>query len=160
MSTEELASITRIPLRSLERLENGVFDGETDGFVRGFVRTVATALGLDADDAIARMLREPVPGVWERHSSARSAKQGLVAMVMLLVLVASFFVLRAGWNILLGEASAPGSRDVVLWHDPVRALAEATGARLDPRVEIDPGSRRSDEAAISHSRGQISTAEH
>ncbi|HPG28255.1 MAG TPA: helix-turn-helix domain-containing protein, partial [Myxococcota bacterium] len=50
MSTEELAALTRIPLRSLERLESGHFDGETDGFVRGFVRTVATALGLDADD--------------------------------------------------------------------------------------------------------------
>jgi hypothetical protein len=148
MSAEELASITRIPLRSLERLEGGLFDGETDGFVRGFVRTVANALGLDADDAIARMLPEPTPSAWERHSPRRGIKQGMVAIVILSLLVAAFFVLRAGWNVLLGEASTPGSREVVLWHDPVRALAEATGARLDPAGEIDPGIRPSAEAEM------------
>jgi hypothetical protein len=36
----------------------------------------------------------------------------------------------------------------VLWHDPVRALAEATGARLDPAGEIDPGIRPSGEAEM------------
>jgi len=130
MSTEELATITRIPLRSIERLESGLFDGETDGFVRGFVRTVANALGLDADDAISRMLREPTPGAWERHSSSRNVKQGLVGVALLLLLVMIFFVLRAGWNVLLGEASTPGSREVVLWHDPVRALGLARGRSL------------------------------
>jgi hypothetical protein len=148
MSTEELASITRIPLRSLERLEGGQFDGQTDGFVRGFVRTVANALGLDADDAILRMLGEPTPGPWERHSSGRGVKQALVGLTLIAVLVVAFFVLRAGWNVLLGEASTPGSRDVVLWQDPVRALAEATGARLDPAGEIDPRVRRLGEAGL------------
>ena len=55
---EELARQTCIPLRSLERLESGAFDDAPDGFVRGFVRTVAEALGLDPDDAVARMLPE------------------------------------------------------------------------------------------------------
>lgn len=150
MSAEELASITRIPLRSIERLESGLFDGETDGFVRGFVRTVANALGLDADDAISRMLREPTPGAWERHSSSRNVKQGLVGVALLLFLVMIFFVLRAGWNVLLGEASTPGSREVVLWHDPVRALAEATGAQLDPAGEIGPRIRLSSETPRSN----------
>jgi hypothetical protein len=159
MSAEELASITRIPLRSLERLESGQFDGETDGFVRGFVRTVANALGLDADDAISRMLREPPPSAWERHSSGRGLKQGLVGVVLLLVLVVAFFVLRAGWNVLLGEASTPGSREVVLWHDPVRALAEATGVQLDPAGEIDPRIRPSDEPATPPSRDLSSATE-
>ncbi len=139
MSAEELASITRIPLRSLERLESGQFDGETDGFVRGFVRTVANALGLDAEDAVSRMLREPVPGSWERPTPGRSAKQALVGIVLLFLLVVSFFVLRSGWHLLLGTASTPASREVVLWHDPVRALAEARGAELDAIGEIDPG---------------------
>jgi hypothetical protein len=141
MSTEELASITRIPLRSLERLESGQFDGETDGFVRGFVRTVATALGLDADDAISRMLREPTPSASERSSFGRTSKQTLVGLVLIFLLGLTFLVLRAGWNVLLGEASTPGSREVVLWHDPVRALAEATGVQLDPAGEIDPKPR-------------------
>jgi len=59
ISVDELARLTRIPLRSLERLEAGAFDGTPDGFVRGFVRTVAEALGLDPDDAVNRLLREP-----------------------------------------------------------------------------------------------------
>lgn len=159
MSIEELASITRVPLRSLERLESGRFDGETDGFVRGFVRTVANALGLDADDAISRMLPEPTLSAWERHSSGRSLKQGLAGLVLLLALVVAFFVLRAGWNVLLGEASTPGSREVVLWHDPVRALAEATGVQLDSVGEIDPGNRPSGEAGILLSREPGSGAE-
>ena len=151
ISTEELASITRIPLRSLERLESGQFDGETDGFVRGFVRTVASALGLDADDAISRMLLEPDPGNWERHSSSRSFKQGLVGLVLLLLLVVTFFVLRAGWNVLLGTASTPGSSEVVIWQDPVRALAEATGLQLDAVGEIDPSSGPSTNSEIDAS---------
>jgi cytoskeletal protein RodZ len=139
MSAEELASITRIPLRSLERLESGQFDGEIDGFVRGFVRTVANALGLDAEDTVSRMLREPVPGARERRTPGRGAKQLFVGVVLLLLLVLSFFVLRSGWRLLLGTASTPASRQVVLWHDPVRALAEARGVELDRIAEIDPG---------------------
>jgi transcriptional regulator with XRE-family HTH domain len=151
MSTEELASITRIPLRSLERLESGQFDGETDGFVRGFVRTVANALGLDAEDAISRMLQEPSPSAWERGSSGRGVKQGLVGLALLLMLVATFFVFRAGWDVLLGEASTPGSSEVVFWYDPVRALAEATGVQLDPAGGINPSIRPSGEAGIGPS---------
>ena len=159
ISTEELASITRIPLRSLERLESGQFDGETDGFVRGFVRTVASALGLDADDAISRMLLEPDPGNWERHSPSRSFKQGLVGLVLLLLLVVTFFVLRAGWNVLLGAASTPGSSEVVIWQDPVRALAEATGLQLDAVGEIDPSSRPSTDSEIDASEASRTAME-
>ena len=56
---EELSVRTRIPLRSLDRLEAGAFDGHPDGFVRGFVRTVSEGLGLDPDDTLMRMLSEP-----------------------------------------------------------------------------------------------------
>lgn len=131
VSIEELAAATRIPLRSLERLENGRFDGEIDGFVRGFVRTVANALGLDAEDAVSRMLREPELGSWERHSPSRRVKQASVGIALVLFLGVAFFVLRAGWNLLLGTASTPASREVVLWRDPVRALAESRGFVLD-----------------------------
>ena len=37
----ELAARTRIPRRSLERLEAGAFDQSPDGFSRGFVRVPA-----------------------------------------------------------------------------------------------------------------------
>jgi hypothetical protein len=140
VSIDELASITRIPLRSLERLEGGEFDGETDGFVRGFVRTVALALGLDADDTLARMLQEPALGVWERHQSSRRVKQALVALVLAVILVVGFLVLQAGWRVFVGATSNDPTRELVLWRDPVRSLAEETGVEVDPAGEIDPRS--------------------
>jgi Helix-turn-helix domain len=140
MTAEELAELTRIPLRSLHRLENGQFDGETDGFVRGFVRTVAVALGLDTDDTVARMLQEPQPSAWVRHGPGRSTKQAFAAIVILLLLGCVFLGVRAAWNLLLGDASRPASREVVIWRDPVHTLAESTGERVDPMAEIDPRS--------------------
>jgi hypothetical protein len=126
MSAEELSQQTRIPLRSLERLESGHFDGETDGFARGFVRTVAEALGLDADDTITRMLQEPAAHTWELHNAGRSLKQGLAGLVFVVLIALLFLGSRAVWNVLLGEASGAASREVVVWRDPVHTLAEAT----------------------------------
>ena len=71
ISLDELATLTRIPRRSLERLESGVFDRAPDGFVRGFVRTVADALGLDPENAVMRLLREPADEE-ERAASSSS----------------------------------------------------------------------------------------
>ena len=141
ITVDELSSMTRIPLRSLLRLEGGQFDGETDGFVRGFVRTVASALGLDEEDTLSRMLQEPSLGVWERHSPSRSSKQALAIGVFILIAIVGFLILRPGWNVLVGVTSDSGRGEVVLWQDPVRALAEATGAPLDPSAEMDPGAR-------------------
>ena len=59
ISLDELAELTKIPRRSLERLEAGSFDGTSDGFVRGFVRCVAASLGLDPDEAVMRLMDEP-----------------------------------------------------------------------------------------------------
>lgn len=144
VSIDELSALTRIPLRSLERLERGEFDGESDGFVRGFVRTVAEALGLDADHTVARILKEPSVGVWERHASNRRLKQIAVSLALLVMLGLSFLIAQAGWNVLVGTNENDPARQIVLWKDPVRSLAEATGAEVDPAGEIDPavGSRR------------------
>jgi len=151
MTAVELAELTRIPLRSLERLEDGQYDGEADGFVRGFVRTVASALGLDADDTVARMLREPPASTWERHGPGRSAKQVFAVLVFVLVLGCVFVGLSAVWNALLGDASRPASREVVIWRDPVRALAAATGTHVDPAAEIAPRDRL---GALSRTKGE------
>ncbi|HKK53677.1 MAG TPA: helix-turn-helix transcriptional regulator [Myxococcota bacterium] len=130
VTTEELARLTRIPIRSLERLEAGQFDGETDGFVRGFVRTVADALGLDAEDAICRMLEEPVPasGPSDR-SGGRSLRGGLIGLGVVLLLALTFLGLRAVWDAVGSVGLEDPSREVAIWRDPVRTLAEATGAR-------------------------------
>ena len=59
ISVDELCEITKIPRRNLERLESGALDEQPDGFARGFVRTVAAALGLDPDEAVMRLMQEP-----------------------------------------------------------------------------------------------------
>jgi hypothetical protein len=55
MSLEDVARITKIQVRILERLEAGKPDGlPADVFVRGFVRSVAKCVGLDEDEALKR----------------------------------------------------------------------------------------------------------
>ena len=138
ITIEELCTLTRIPLRSLERLERGEFDGETDGFVRGFVRTVALALGLDAEDTISRMLQEPAVGGWEKHQPGRRSKQWLAGVSLVVIAILAVLLVQAGWRVLVGSGSDDPGREVIVWRDPVRSLAEATGAEVDPSGEIDP----------------------
>ena len=147
ITVEDLSATTRIPLRSLERLEAGYFDGVSDGFVRGFVRTVALALGLDADQTVARMLDEPVAGKWDRDGSALWRKQLLVVVALVAVCALGFWMLRVGWNLLVGGRGAAPSREIVVWSDPVHELAreyarqhESTGAAgRDSHAPSDTG---------------------
>jgi hypothetical protein len=55
MSIHEIAGVTRIPVRSLERLESGLFEElPADVFVRGFLRSYARCVGLDVEETIRR----------------------------------------------------------------------------------------------------------
>ncbi len=132
---EELALRTRIPRRSLERLEAGAFDQSPDGFSRGFVRTVAEAIGLDPDDAVARMLPEPDAA---RHGAPRS---GRVLGALAAVAVAAGVVLAVRALVFSSGAPAPlGERgELPVRRDFVRSLAEAQGisaARLTARSAL------------------------
>ena len=89
ISREELAALTRLPMRSLERLETGAFDGQQDGFVRGFVRTVAVAIGLDPDDAVARLLAEPAAHPLRRGPDPRRVAVAAVGVAGLIALGAA-----------------------------------------------------------------------
>lgn len=135
ITIEELSEITRIPVRSLERLEGGRFDGVADGFVRGFVRTVGEALGLDADDTVSRLLSEvridPEAG-GPRVSLERTA----IAVGAVLVFAALLGL--GSW--LVGGSNVPGSDPsrVVYRQDPVRALADAVSAQGIPVPAGDP----------------------
>jgi cytoskeletal protein RodZ len=125
ISLDELATLTKIPRRSLERLEGGFFDGVPDGFARGFVRTVAEALGLDSEEAVMRLLREPPGDAAEPggrlplEQKTMFARAAALAGVVLLAL--ALWKLVAAW---LAPLEAPVTRDVVLRHDAVRALIE------------------------------------
>jgi hypothetical protein len=129
ISIEELSQQTRIPLRSLERLEAGSFDTDVDGFVRGFVRTVAEALGLDPDEALNRTLPEP----------GSPAGRGVAPQLS---------VRRVSSK---GDASRPDSgAQIVVRRDPVRALAEAQGiAALPPAPAL---ALAASQAAVSGTR--------
>jgi hypothetical protein len=125
ISREELCTLTRIPMRSLERLESGSFDNLTDGFVRGFVRTVASALGLDPDDTLARMTQEP------HAPAAARGPMGGVPMLRIGVITAALVLVLIGVGLVrVAVQYLPGqdaSSDYVLRTDPVRALAEERG---------------------------------
>ena len=133
VSVDELASLTRIPRRSLERLEAGVFDGTPDGFVRGFVRTVAEALGLDPDDAVNRLLREPRED--EALLLARARQQRRKLALRLTIAAAALLVLlalgRLSWWVFAGENES--SDPVVYRRDTLRDLGgppeEGPGSR-------------------------------
>ena len=151
ISLDDLEAQTHIPRRSLERLESGHHDGDPDGFVRGFVRTVSEAIGLDAEDAVARMLSEPVAERRRPHLSMR--RVGLVAALGLgaaavLALLPGLLELR--WETpasevapevrSIGPTTGPATPARVRW-DAVRALADLQEANPDSPSRRDPSDR-------------------
>jgi transcriptional regulator with XRE-family HTH domain len=132
---EDLAARTRIPRRSLERLEAGAFDHSPDGFSRGFVRTVAEAIGLDPDDAVARML--PEPDAARRGSPRGSRMLGAIAAAVALVGLA--LAARQLFASLPARLQATTASERPVRRDYVRALAEAQGiatAKLTARDAV------------------------
>lgn len=126
ISLDELSATTRIPRRSLERLEGGAFDGQADGFARGFVRTVAVALGLDPEEAVNCLLADspalrPASGRPGRFLQS-AALVGGIAVALAVGAAVAFWMIReprAGFEKTPVEAPA-----VVFRRDAVRALAE------------------------------------
>ena len=103
LSLDDVAAATRIPRRSLERLEAGAFDGSPDGFSRGFVRAVADAMGLDASEALARLLGEAAPPRRRSGGPSRWLFLTLAAALVGALLVLSLPVV---WS--RGPAADPG----------------------------------------------------
>ncbi len=134
ISREELSQLTRIPLRSIERLESGVFDQQGDGFVRGFVRTVALALGLDPHDTLARMSREPQS--WESGSTL--GHSGWVHSLLLLVALIGLLGSVGLVSLALRPDPEPEGSPLVQRKDPVRTLAEDLSGRSELGAELVP----------------------
>jgi cytoskeletal protein RodZ len=136
ISLDELASSTKIPRRNLERLESGVFDGQADGFVRGFVRTVAEELGLDPHEAVMRLAREPRASEEEAHRRrVRALAVGIAVGVVLLAAVGWGIRLAARW---LSEPAADAV-DHVYRRDAVRSLIEERSADDAPTAAAEAG---------------------
>lgn len=130
ISLDELAARTRIPRRNLERLESGVFDGQQDGFVRGFVRTVAAALGLDPREAVMRMVGEP-PGSDDEWRRRRLWSAVAVAVVVGALLLGVGLGLRFALRWIVEPAGGPP--ELIYRRDAVRSLAEQGPAEMERR---------------------------
>jgi cytoskeletal protein RodZ len=138
ISVRELAEVTKIPTRSIERMEAGAFDGNPDGFVRGFVRTIAVGLGLDPEEAVMRMLGEPADSAAAGGSTLRPDRR-LLAIGGLLVATVGLGLAIWGWA--SRTPSAPADADapqIVYRRDAVRALAdEQARSQGTPRSAVD-----------------------
>jgi transcriptional regulator with XRE-family HTH domain len=122
ITLEELSERTRIPRRNLERLESGAFDRDSDGFTRGFVRTVAAALGLDADEAVMRLVGEPDA---DEDRALRAAQRSVLLRMGLLIALA--LALLVGGSLLVMRMLEEGPvrhESVVYRRDAVRKLVE------------------------------------
>lgn len=156
ISVDELAHLTKIPRRSIERLEAGAFDREPDGFARGFVRTVSEALGLDPDDAVARLLAEPPDDDIEerRNPGFRAFAVAALALLGLGVILASLWGLTAA----LRSDATDGTPmpDIVYRRDVIRELADLNAAGPEPTFSAEGGDTASKpgrgETAIPPSR--------
>jgi len=139
ISVAELADLTKIPVRSIERMEAGAFDGKPDGFVRGFVRTVAVALGLDPEEAVMRMFGEPADSAETAGASALQFDRRLLAIAALLALAVGLGLAIWGWASRAPFALAGDDTPKIVYRrDAVRALADEQ-ARLeaDRRGAVD-----------------------
>ena len=126
ISLDELSARTKIPRRNLERLESGAFDAQTDGFVRGFVRTVALALGLDSNEVVMRMSGEPT-GADEDALWRRRTRVAMITLVLGgLLLIGLGLGLRQATRWIVEPAGGPP--DHVFRRDAVRSLAEQQAA--------------------------------
>ncbi len=129
MGLAEIARVTRIPLTTLEAIEQDHFDdlpGEV--FVRGFLKSYAQAVGLAPNDVVARysasrrvVMLTPLPVA----SPVQAAREGqgrrfgvAIALVLLLIL----------FTLALSIVLKPRGRDMPpeLSHAPAQPLTEAS----------------------------------
>jgi cytoskeletal protein RodZ len=136
VSLDELADRTKIPRRSLERMEAGSLDHDPDGFARGFVRAVALELGLNAEEAVMRMLAEPSDsGETAAFASQHGGRWLLVGagLFACVVLLASVF-----WGLQSRSPSAANVQEssaIVYRRDAVRSLIEEQANSKGPAAE-------------------------
>jgi transcriptional regulator with XRE-family HTH domain len=151
ISLDELADRTKIPRRNLERLEAGAFDATPDGFSRGFVRSVAEALGLDPDEAVMHLMREPPADDAYGENLRRTRVVALRVALAAAGVIALLLLLRLALTLLAPAASGGGDDpEMVYRRDAVRDLAEAVRERrLSPKVVAAPESSAPDTAIAS-----------
>lgn len=124
MSIAEVSRVTRIPVSTLESIEQDHFDdlpGEV--FVKGFLKSYAQSVGLDSDDIVARYTASrrvssvvplPVASPVQAAREGQGRRFGIaIALVLLLILftLALSIVLKPRGRDLPPELSLLSSTD-------------------------------------------------
>jgi cytoskeleton protein RodZ len=136
-SLPAMASALRIRLQHLEALEEGrIGDLPGNAYTLGFVRTYASALGLDPNEVARRFKAEaatvsrstrlafPVP------APVRGVPAGAVALLGVVLAVGAY----AGWYRLSGEGSLPAETSIQV---PKR-LASLAEQAIPPQARVAP----------------------
>ncbi|HUS67487.1 MAG TPA: helix-turn-helix domain-containing protein [Kofleriaceae bacterium] len=134
LSIEDIAKVTKIPERSLKQLEAGDFEKlPADVFVRGFLRSYARCVGVDADELIRRYSQcgglEPPPVA---SDFARTAAEQLKALAQTEKAPAEIGVVRA---------AAPAEPNQIVAEpasEPEPVSDPESGSDTDPESESDP----------------------
>src|SRR6478752_3720132 len=96
MSLAEVSRVTRIPVSTLESIEQDHFDdlpGEV--FVKGFLKSYANVIGLEADDIVARYMASrrvstvvplPVASPVQAAREGQGRRFGVAIALLLLIL--------------------------------------------------------------------------
>jgi transcriptional regulator with XRE-family HTH domain len=143
ISIDDLAQRTRIPRRNIERLESGAFDASPDGFSRGFVRTIAQALGLDPDEAVMRHMREPAAEDAERARAAQGRRLLLFIGVTVSLVIALGFAAKLVAKLLTPDPQATQERPGLVYRrDAVRELVDVGGDSRGEEVAGDAEAAR------------------
>jgi len=77
------------------------------------------------------MLDEPAASQWDRNGAGLWHKQALAVVALVVVTAMALWILRAGWNLLVGGPASAQRREVVVWHDPVHRLALEYAGRIE-----------------------------
>lgn len=97
ISLEEVAQTTRIPLRMLQHIEDDDLDRlPGDVFAKGFLKSYASTVGLDADDVLERFERsheeeepedEPAPAPLTAVTPPENGRRFGIAIALVILLI-------------------------------------------------------------------------
>jgi len=111
VSIEELSSTTRIPRKTLERLEEDRFEDLPSGvFVRGFIKAYASAVDIDADEVLARYDEERPESAAPPPLSSVETKRGYGALLLGLGMAVLFAIIVTTFALV---RRAPAQRDPI-----------------------------------------------
>lgn len=175
LTLDQLSEQTRVRTRFLDALENEAWDRlPSPGFVKGFIRNYARAVGLDPDSVLS--LYEPTHSPREEdfnpHQAMAPAKsrKPIVLLITLIILAVAGGCFYYAWQLyaprppdsirtppksLNGENKAePREMEDVIVDEKAREEA-LTEAKTDPPVDLTPGSVPTPEVPSSADAGRM-----